>query len=619
MSHNWMRGRTIVYNPVPKSAPRPKRFRAGRILWEALRRTATLFGFIMLISIVLGAIAASRVTPKKAPVLPHQMVLLLDMSGETQAQNGPALYLKELGLGAKDLSVPDMVDAIDAGAKDGRVQALAMFLDDSRFDVSDLQELRAAIVRFRASGKPVTAYADSFGGNGSGLGLYYLASAANEIWMQPVGVVAVPGMSAQQPFVRGFLEKIGVAPQFFQRKEFKTAMEPLTSREMSPQSREQMVGMVNDLGDQITSVIAKDRKKVGANFRALMDQGLFTDTEALRYGLVDHVKYRDEYIAAVRQSVKGNAKFKKPDFVNLEQYSSVPSPFYVGGPTVARITVKGMIVEGAQGGNPFGEEGVATSADVANAIMRAAEDTAVRGILLRIDSPGGTPTAAETIHRAVMRAKSEFKKPVFVSMGNVAASGGYWIAAPADRIYALPATLTGSIGVVGGKFDASGLWSKLDVNWEEINYARNSGMWSMNRAFTAAEQERFENSLDSVYATFIKRVSEGRKLKPEQVEQVAKGHVWTGRQGKELGLVDELGGEDVALDALAKRLGRNNRMEVAVVDLPEQETRLQMLMKMLATEAALPAILPRGVIDYFAPALVKTDGRLVYQSPLQLH
>ena len=619
---NWMRGRTIVYNPVIKpTTPAPKRFHIGKILWEALKRTAMLVGFVMLFSMLVGIWAAGRVSPDQMPTLPDKMVLLLDMTGEVNNNSKPSQYLKEFGFGqSSELTVPGMVDAIDAGARDKRVQALSLFLGDSHFDISDLQELRAAIMRFRASGKPVSAYADSFGGNGSGLGLYYLASASTDIWMQPVGVVAIPGMSAQLPFFRGLFEKVGIQPQFFQRKEYKTAMEHFTSREMSPQSREQMEELVKELGDQIAGPIKTDRKQVSQNFQDLIDQGLFTDEEALKLGLVDHLDYRDVYVATVRKSVGGDDKARTPDFVTLEQYASVPAQkARTHSPKVARITVEGMIVEGSGGGSPLGmQEKMATSGDIAAAIMEAAEDKSVKAILLRVNSPGGTPTAAETIHRALVRAKTEFKKPVIVSMGNMAASGGYWISAPADRIYALPATLTGSIGVVGGKFDASGLWDKLDVNWEEVNYGKNSAMWSFNSAFSPSAQERFENSLDSVYAAFTKRVVDGRKLTPEQVEKIAKGHVWTGRQAKDIGLVDVLGGEDVALNDLAIQLGRNERADLTVIDLPKPESKFQALMNLLAMETALSSYLPAGVLEQLAPALVKTDGRLVYQPGINL-
>lgn len=613
---NWLRRRSVVYNPLPRPVQQPKRFHVGRILWEALKRTAMLFGFIMLISIVVGAWSASRVVKSQAPTLPSEMILLLDTTDAGTLRSRPARYLEEFGLaGSSELSVPAMVDMIDAGAKDSRVKSLALILGDQKYGLSDYQELREAVIRFKASKKPVSAYADSFGGGGSGLGFYYLASAADSIWMQPVGVVAIPGMSAQMPFFRGLLEKVGVKPEFFQRKEYKTAMEHFAAYEMSEASREQMVGMIGDIGDQLTGKISESRKtKFKTDFKSLIDQGLFTDEEALQNGLIDKIGYQDEFVAMLRERSGGNTVTGKPDFISLEEYASVPRHKLKSGPVIARITVDGMITEGGSSAGPYGlEQELATSGEIVAAIMQAAEDDDIKAILIRINSPGGTPTAAESIHRAITQAKSRYKKPVYVSMGAMAASGGYWIAAPADRIYALDGTLTGSIGVVGGKFDASGLWEKLNVRWEEIPYGKNSSMWSFNKPFSESERERFEASLDNVYVYFIKRVTDGRKLKPEQVEAVAKGHVWTGRQAIKIGLVDVIGGQDKALDDIAVKLGQKTRDDLRIVDLPKPESKLEAIMSLLKAEASLSDFLPESTLRSVLPVLIEMDGRFVYE------
>ncbi len=620
---NWLRGRTVVYNPVPRAIVQPaRRYHVGRILWEAFKRTCALIGLTVLISAAVGYWSVGQMAggAKKAPTLPDQMIVEIDVGGTPKQGGGAAKYLEEFGFGQAQLSVPDMVDAVDAAAKDKSVKGLSLILTSAGHEVANLQELHAALLRFKASGKPISAYADSYGGGGSGLGLYYLAAVANDIWMQPVGVVAIPGMAAELPFARGLLEKVGVKPQFFQRKEYKTAMEHFTSTEMSAASREQMTELIGDIGDQFSTQIALDRPKVGGNFRALIDMGLFTDTEALKVGLIDHVDYRDVFEQALQ--TKAVPKGDAPDFVSIEEYASVQAyrlqrlnhNSSKTRPMVARIAVEGMIVSGEGGGvSPYGmQDSFANSGDISAAIMDAAEDKNVKAIMIRINSPGGTPSASETIYRAIVLAQTTYKKPVFVSMGGVAASGGYWIAAPADKIYALDGTLTGSIGVVGGKFDASGLWEKLDVNWESIAYGKNGGMWSFNKPFSASEQERFEASLDSVYAAFIKRVTDGRKLTPVQVEGIAKGHVWSGRQAQKLGLVDVIGGEDKTLDDLAVKLGAKDRSGLKVVDLPKEESPLQTLFDLLGTETRLPEILPRGVMDQLAPLLVQTDGRLVY-------
>ena len=321
---NWLRGRTVVYNPVPKALVKPsRRYHVGRILWEALKRTFMLIGFTVLVSAVIGYWSVGQMAggPKKAPTLPDQMIVQIDVGGTPQEGGGAAKYLEEFGFGPAQLTVPDMVDAIDAAAKDKSVKGLSLILTSAGYDIAALQELHAALIRFKASGKPISAYADSYGGSGSGLGLYYLAAVASDIWMQPVGVVAIPGMAAELPFARGLLEKVGVKPQFFQRKEYKTAMEHFTSTEMSAASREQMTQMINDIGDQFSSQIALDRKKVGGNFRSLIDMGLFTDAEALKVGLIDRVDYRDVYEQALQ--VKAVPKGDAPDFVSIEEYASV--------------------------------------------------------------------------------------------------------------------------------------------------------------------------------------------------------------------------------------------------------------------------------------------------------
>ena len=620
---NWLRGRTVVYNPSPKAPVKVQRFHPGKILWEAMKRAAMAMGFVLIFSIVVGAWTASQMTKRQVPTLPKEIVLLIDLTGRDQSATGAVRYLEDLGLGGGEISISDTIDAIDAAARDNRVKALAMFLGTEQLEMADLQEVRAAVMRFKESKKPVRAYADSYGGGGSGLGMYYLASAADQIWMQPVGVVAIPGMSAQLPFGRGLLDKIGIRPEFFQRKEYKTAMEHFTSTGMSDASREQMVELIGDLGGQIVGQIAKDRKAVGNNFKSLVDRGLFTDEEAVQAKLLDRLDYQDVFVAELRKELNGSVKGKTPAFISVEEFASVNHYerskegmlSKKDNPLVARISIDGMITDGSGGVSPLtGNEPIVTASKISSAIMQAAEDKNVKAILLRIDSPGGTPSASETIHRAVIRARTEFNKPVIISMGNVAASGGYWVAAAGDKIYASGTTLTGSIGVVGGKFDMSGLWEKLAVNWEEVSYGKNGGMWSFNKPFSADEQERFEASLDSVYTAFIKRVTEGRKLSPAQVESVAKGHVWSGRKAQELGLVDSLGGEDKALDDLALTLGKANRLGLRVMDLPRSPTTFEALVQLLSQQVTLPAFLPKVLLDDLSPLLVQQDGRMVYEA-----
>lgn len=618
---NWLRGRTVVYNPMPKPPEKPRRFKVFRILWEALKRTAMAMGFALLFSIAVGAWSASQIAKKQVPSLPGEMVLLLDLTGQEESVTGPTRYLEDLGLGGTALSTADTIDAIDAATLDSRVKALALLFGKEEMDMAELQELQTAILRFRKSGKPVRAYADSYGEGGSGLGIYYLAAAADQIWMQPVGIVAVPGITAELPFGRDLLERLGVRPEFFQRKEFKTAMEHFTSNKMSEASRIQTEGLIRDLGDQLVAGIVAARPPVAASFRQLVDQGLFTDEEALRARLIDRLDYLDVFVRDLREKVGGNAKEKRPDFISTEDFFAVIHHesarqgvlTHKDNPLVARITIDGVITDGG-GLSPLeASEEIVNASTISTAIMQAAEDDQVKAILVVVNSPGGTPSASETIHRAISRARSEYKKPVIVSMGGVAASGGYWVASAADKIYASGATLTGSIGVVGGKFDASGFWDKIDINWEQVAYGRNGGMWSLNNAFTVEERARFEASLDNVYAAFVQRVAVGRKLSPERIEAVARGHVWTGKQAKELGLVDALGGEDKALDDLAVALGQKDRKTLRLLDLPRTPSALEEIMTLLAEQVGVSPFLQQTFIEPLSPYLsILRGGPLVY-------
>jgi protease-4 len=291
--------------------------------------------------------------------------------------------------------------------------------------------------------------------------------------------------------------------------------------------------------------VAQGRRLDPARVRELIDQGPFTTKQALDAHLIDHIGYRDDAIAASRIRAGENAAL-----VSLTRYLDTAGRPHQSGPTVAVIYGTGLITRGDSSSNPLSGSGILGADTLARAFRQAAEDASVRAILFRIDSPGGSATASETIWREVQRAK-QAGKPIIVSMGNVAGSGGYYIAAGADKIVAEPATLTGSIGVVGGKVLLGGLSEKLGITWDGSQIGRDAGIDSVVNDMTPQEHQRFESALDDVYDVFKQRVAAGRKLSADAVEAVAKGRVWTGEDAKANGLVDELGGFDKAL-ALAK-------------------------------------------------------------------
>lgn len=617
---NWLRGRSLFH--TPKAKPQPERkWRFNPFLWFLLgvKRLCIFLGAIVLFIFLVGYFFGPSVKNEKKPTLPNEMVLFLKLEEPLQESRGTQDYFSQFGLAPASMTVSDFTNALDKAASDKRVKGFVLSMRSGSFDLAQLQEIRAAVLKFKTSGKFTKVYAPSYGEAGSGLGMYYLASAFDEIWMQPVGVVSIAGLSTQTPFFKDTLNRYGIRPEFFQRKEYKNAMENMTASEMSPASREMMTSLVHDLGDQITTDISKSRKKLSGNFRSMIDRGLYTDQEALKAGLIDRLDYGDVMLSELRMKLEGKMDGEKTGFTDIADYASAGTKPTAKKNKIAVIHVQGVIQDGG-GSSPYTlNEKPADSYLIAQTIRDAAIDKAIDTIVIRINSPGGSPSASETIRRAIVWAKETKKKSVIVSMGGTAASGGYWIAADADRIYADAATLTGSIGVVGGKFDASGLWDRFDVKWDGVSYGQNAGMWSMNRAFTASEQERFEASLDSIYNHFTAIVAKGRKMDVAQVEKIARGRAWTGRQAKEIGLVDEIGGLDNALDDIAEKKGLKNRHELSVVELPEPENPLQVLKDMIENKSPFGAALPAGFIDQIGVYLPYMDNRNSVYAPVSIY
>lgn len=634
MSHqSWLRGRTVVYNPASAPAPQKQEpptsckfsFLAFpksvlRFVWKVIKGLALTIGLIILVFFVMAIWGASK-GPKSAPTtLPASMVLTMRLEGNIADASGVTQILSLLQGERAPLTLDDIVNSIDRAAKDDRVKVLAVKASGGGYNLTQLQSIRGAVLRFKAAGKKSVIFSESYGEGGYGLGIYYLASAFDEIWMQPVGSVAIGGINMQVPFFKDIMDDYGVKAQFFQRKEYKNAMEHLTSNKMSPASRESMESLIADLAGQLVDPIKASRKQVSKTFDGLLDQGHLTDKVALKSGIIDKLNYEDIMLDAIQK------KFVGAQFITMERYSFnfkrkaiEASMLSKGkGATIAIIPIDGMIVSGHAKASPLGMgDKMAAAEDIVEAIEAAANNNAVRTIILRINSPGGSPTASETIHRAVVWAKTTKKKQIIVSMGGLAASGGYWVATPADRIYAMNSTLTGSIGVVGGKLDLHGLWDKFNVRWETVKYGENSGMLSFNTPFSASEQAQFEASLDNIYDYFIQRVAEGRKLSPEQVEKVAKGRAYTGRQALALGLVDEIGGMDKVLDDLAKADKVKSRDDLKLVYLPKTDDPIELFMLMLSEEISASPVMKK-VSAAIAPLMVmeRLNSGAVYDGSL---
>jgi protease-4 len=379
-------------------------------------------------------------------------------------------------------------------------------------------------------------------------------------------------------------------------------MEGFTRTDMSPAARTLTKELIGDLADQIVNDIARDRQLEVTQVRALLDQGLITAPEAHKAKLVDRLDHADALTGFLREQVGAKADDDEAVmFVRPGNYRALttPSPTLSerlglgtddenAKPVVATITIKGPIYAEHEGGSPLmGDLGNQTSDDHVSAIRAAADDDAVKAIVVRIDSPGGTPTAAEDIRRALMVARTEKKKLVVVSMGGLAASGGYWVATAGQTIFAERATLTGSIGVVGGKFDISGLSQKLGVTWDGEAVGENVAMFSPHRGFSPSERARIEAMMDQTYAYFTDLVADARNLKPDAVDALARGRVWTGARATAGGLVDQVGGYQDALAYVAKELKVASIDDLVVEPYPAELSPLERILELLHGQAMM--------------------------------
>lgn len=411
-----------------------------------------------------------------------------------------------------------------------------------------MQELRSAVRAFAAGGKPTLAYAETFGEQPGAMAGYVLGTAFDELWLQPGGELGLLGVGAETTSVRGALDKLGVEPQFEQRYEYKNAADRLTNTEFTPAHREALDRIVESVFDDAIETIARARRLDPVVVRGLVDRGPHLAPAARDAGLVDRLGYRDEALAAMRRRAGGPAELLFAD--RWRPRRRIRPPHRPAG-HVALVQVRGGIVSGRSRRSPLGR--TAGSDTVGASLRAAAADKRARAVVLLVDSPGGSAVASETIWREVVLLQQ--RKPVVVAMGAVAGSGGYYIACPADWIVALPATLTGSIGVLGGKVVARGLLEKIGLTAGSVTRGEHALMFSSRRGFDDAEQQSLAAMLDAVYDDFVGKVALGRGRTRAEIEAVARGRIWTGRDALAHGLVDSLGGLRDALRLARSRGG----------------------------------------------------------------
>jgi protease-4 len=488
-------------------------------------------GLIVVASVLsaAGVWFTASLAGRRASV-PSSTTLVLRLDGDLGEVEGSGLFDRFV---EGPPTVRAMIDAIGRAKTDRRVKGLVVEPVGGAPFWARSQEIRDAILDFRKSGKKTIAFLE-YGGEQE----YFMATACEKVVLLPSSVLDLKGLATYEVFLRGAFDKIGVTPDFIHIGDYKTAINAYTQKTFTPAHREMAESLNHDAFDQLVQAIAVARKKTPEAVRTLFDEGPFIAEDALSAGLVDALLYRDE----VEENI-GLGDEESTDFADYVRAS--PPPFSLSArPKIAVIYAVGTI---ASGEGPSGD--VAGSDTLVEYINQAADDHGVKAIVLRIDSPGGSSIASDVIWRALMLAREE--KPLIVSMGDLAASGGYYIAMPGHVIVAQPGTLTGSIGIYTGKFAIGGTLEKFGASMEAVSEGKMAQMDSPARPFTDAERAKVEEQVQAFYDQFVTKVAEARKSTPAKIDAVARGRVWTGRQAKKIGLVDELGGLDRAV-AIAK-------------------------------------------------------------------
>jgi protease-4 len=528
-----------------------------------------ILGALILVGI-LGIAVIWIAVRKGEPTIRNNSVLALRVSG-TLPDYSPDDPFKKF-FGGPDQSLTGLVMQFKKAKVDNRIKAIVLDIDMSGVGWGKAEEIRDAITDFRSSGKQVYAFIE-FGLNKE----YYIATACDKIVVPPPGQLFINGLAADVMFFRGSLDKLGIYPDIYQIGKYKSAGDMFTQKQMTDAHREYINSMLDDLYGRYINTIAQARKKSPDEVRTLIDNAPYSGIKAKEVGLIDDVVYHDE----LENQIKKQLGYKDTDTfapVRGVDYRDV-SPESLGlnqGERIAVIYASGDIGSGSSQNSPSGDQSIGSDT-VSKALRDAAADKTIKAIVLRVDSPGGSGLASDIIWHAVEAANQ--KKPVVVSMSDVAASGGYYISASASKILAQPSTITGSIGVVAGKPVMRGFYDWLGISNEYVLRGKTAGMFRETEKFNDEERAKFEEWVKATYYNdFVPKVAKGRKKDAQYIDSIAQGRVWTGGQAKERGLVDEFGGLDRAIE-VAKELAKipaNKGVERVI--LPYPTTFLQQLL-----------------------------------------
>jgi protease IV len=537
-----------------------------------------IFVAFLLVFIVIVAMISSAINSGKAdkPFFVKNNSVLhikLDHVITERGKKNPFENLDFSPFAAKGgIGLDQVIECFEKAKADSSIKGVYLELADVAAAAATLEEIRTALIDFKTSGKFVISYSEMYSQKS-----YYLASVADKIYMNPQGELEWKGLSAQVMFYKGALDKLEIDAQIFRHGKFKSAIEPFDLDKMSPANREQTMTYIGSIWNHMLEGISKYRKVSPEELNRIADGMLIRKAEdAVSFKLIDELKYEDE-ITVMLMEKTGVKEEKKMHYVELKDY--VRAPFKkdrgLGKDKIAVIYAVGSIESGE------GDDETIGSDRIAKAIRDARMDSTVKAIVLRVNSPGGSALASDVMWREVTLAKKV--KPVIVSMGDYAASGGYYIACAADVIVAQPNTITGSIGVFGVLPNAQAFFNnKLGITIDTVNTNKHADMGSLFRPVSAEEGEVIQHSVEDVYTTFITRVAEGRKMTTAQVDSIGQGRVWSGVDAKKIGLVDELGGINVAIKLAAQKAKLD---DYQIQQLPKAKDPLEEFLKGMNTQA----------------------------------
>jgi protease-4 len=524
----------------------------------------------------IAAVVFLYAVSSRGPTVPDGGVLVVRPGGELLEVRPDDVLGQVLGRDAS--TVRGLVDSLQKAKRDARITGIVLMPSSLALPFwGKVQELRDAILDFRESGKPVTAFLE-YGGDRE----YYLATAADRVYLLPTSPLDLTGIASYEVFLRGALDKLGAVPDFVHVGAYKTAVNQFTETGFTPEHREMTEALNRDLYEQLVRGISEARRKTPEQVRALLDEGPFAPEAALRAGLVDGLAYRDQLDDRVPSLAEDGEALEE---IEEAEYRAVTAES-VGIAPDARIAVlyaSGVIASGESGQDAV-NGAVVGSDTLVEQIMRIRDDDSIRAIVLRVDSPGGSAVASDVVWRELSITRDQKpSRPLIASMSDLAASGGYYISMPAQVIVAQPATLTGSIGIFGGKVAIGGSLEKLGIAVETVQSGRNATLGSPFTPFTPDQRAKIMEYMQGFYDGFVEKAASSRKKTPAEIDAVAQGRVWTGQQARDRGLVDELGGLDRAIAIAKERAGIPADDDVELVVYPPRRTLYEALAQQLGS------------------------------------